>query len=80
MVAPEGCFAGEGAPVLLHLLPSAASTSTGVPAGIGRVDLTGMFETLRSLGWPSLALDDRGIGRSDGERGAAALATGGRAR
>lgn len=77
----RGAFvdAGEGAPVVLHLLPSAASTSTGVPAGIGRVGLAGTFETLRSLGWSSLSLDYRGIGRSDGQRDATALGTDGRA-
>ncbi|MEO0662750.1 MAG: alpha/beta hydrolase [Planctomycetota bacterium] len=71
--------AGPGAPVVLHLLPSAASTSTGVPAGIGRVGLSGTLATLRALGWSSLVLDYRGVGRSDGSRDARRLPADGRA-
>ncbi|MEL6713373.1 MAG: alpha/beta hydrolase, partial [Planctomycetota bacterium] len=61
------------------LLPSAASTSTGVPAGIGRVGLSGTLATLRALGWSSLVLDYRGVGRSGGSRNARRLPADGRA-
>ncbi|MEM1452276.1 MAG: alpha/beta fold hydrolase [Planctomycetota bacterium] len=71
-VTLRGAFleAKEGAPVILHLLPSAASTETGVPGGIGRIALDGTLQRLRDLGWSSLAVDYRGLGRSDGRRNA----------
>ncbi len=80
-VTLRGAFldAGPGAPVVLHLLPSGASTRTGVPAGIGRIGLSGTLETLRAHGWSSLVLDYRGVGRSDGERDAGQLSVDGRA-
>ncbi|MEM9378707.1 MAG: hypothetical protein AAGB93_02075 [Planctomycetota bacterium] len=71
--------AAADAPVVLHLLPSAASTETGVPAGIGRVALDGMLERFRDLGWSSLVVDYRGLGRSDGCRDARRLGSDGEA-
>jgi len=57
--------AGEGAPVVLHLLPAGTSITSGVNG------IAGMMRTmavLRRHGFASLALDYRGIGVSDGER------------
>jgi hypothetical protein len=66
----RGAFleAAPDAPVVLHLLPTGASTRTGVPGGVGRVALDGALEALRQLGWSSLVVDYRGVGSSDGER------------
>lgn len=70
--------AGGDAPVVLHLLPSGASVETGVPAGIGRIGLATTIEALRGVGWSSLVLDHRGVGRSDGRRGTEHLLEDGR--
>lgn len=76
----RGAFvsAGVSAPVVLHLLPSGASVSTGVPAGIGRVGLAATIESLRDAGWSSLMLDHRGVGDSRGRRGVEHLIEDGR--
>ena len=64
--------------IVLHLLPSGASARTGVPAGIGRIGLTPVAETLRGEGVSSLIIDYRGTGDSDGARDTARLLDDGR--
>ena len=77
----RGAFLGAGpdAPVVLHLLPTGASTRTGLPGGVGRVALDGTLEALRKLGWSSLVIDYRGVGASDGRRSPEHLREDGRA-
>lgn len=77
----RGAFleAGPEAPVVLHLLPTGASTRTGVPGGIGRVALDGTLLALQQLGWSSLVIDYRGVGDSDGDRSPELLREDGRA-
>lgn len=53
--------AGEGAPVVLHLVNSGSSVASGL---LGLEDVT---RELADLGWASLAVDYTGIGLSDGE-------------
>lgn len=65
--ALRGVFvpAGEGAPVVLHLLPAGTSITSGVNGIAGMMRTMGV---LRGHGFASLALDYRGVGASDGER------------
>lgn len=67
------------APVVLHLLPTGASTETGVPIGIGRVGLASSLNALRDEGLASVVFDYRGVGRSDGQRSTCRLLDDGRA-
>lgn len=77
----RGAFleARPGAPVVLHLLPTATSTRTGLPGGVGRIGLDRTLEVLRESGWSSLVLDYRGVGASTGERDSNHLRADGRA-
>lgn len=65
--------------VVLHLLPSGASVTTGLPAGIGRIGLASTLGTLRDEGFSSVVFDYRGIGGSEGRRRADRLLVDGRA-
>lgn len=62
--------AGPGAPVVLHLLPSEASATTGL---LGIAGWKQTLEVLRLQGYSSLALDYRGVGASDGDPDPTAL-------
>lgn len=65
--------------VVLHLLPSGASVTTGMPAGIGRWGLASTLTTLGRIGCGSVVMDYRGVGASGGQRDTARLLDDGRA-
>jgi len=56
------------AAVVLHLLPSSTSITSGVGRRGGLAGMRGMLETLASAGFASLVVDYRGVGASEGER------------
>ncbi len=62
--------AGAGAPLVLHLLPSEASVTTGLPRMAGWPQT---LEVLQRMGFASLALDYRGVGASEGDLDPTAL-------
>ena len=72
---------GDTAPplVVLHLLPSGASVTTGMPVGIGRHGLASTLTTFARLGCGSVLIDYRGVGDSDGPRDPAGLLADGQA-
>lgn len=69
-VTLRGLFvpAGKGAPVILHLLPSQTSVTTGLGGGIFVLDLDAFLLKLHDKGYASLVIDYRGVGASDGNR------------
>lgn len=64
--------AGPDAPLVLHLLPRGASTTSGLPPFGGFPET---LTALRELGFSSLAIDYRGVGASLGPVDSSALPT-----
>jgi pimeloyl-ACP methyl ester carboxylesterase len=61
--------AGKGAPVILHLLPSQTSITTGLGGGpLGHLAMDEFLLGLKDRGYSSLVIDCRGIGASEGDR------------
>ena len=58
----------DGEYLVLHLLPSGASVTTGISAGIGRIGLASTLGALRDEGFSSVVFDYRGVGGSEGRR------------
>ncbi|MDP6370305.1 MAG: alpha/beta hydrolase [Planctomycetota bacterium] len=71
--------AAEPPLVVLHLLPSGASVTTGMSAGIGRHGIASTLTSFARFGCDSVVIDYRGLGDSDAPRDASALLEDGRA-
>lgn len=60
--------ANDASLVVLHLLPSTVSTTTGVSVGVGRTGLAPTLKTFAESGFTSVVFDYRGLGASDEPR------------